>query len=151
MEIEDDENLSLYSSAIPGGSKLEKKPHEIIEEIAAATTESEKIEGEVGEDDDQIVPEIKEWIRVEHNPTPFVLMSQPEEEDSEDESDQEENWYGIFYLSEKILISRFFKKIFYFLFAILLFQDFFNVCDHGPIFCMELKKLKLKNYFYIFF
>lgn len=94
MEIEDDENLSLYSSAIPGGSKLEKNPHEIIEEIAATTTtESEKIEGEVGEDDDQIVPEIKEWIRVEHNPTPFVLMSQPEEEeDSEDEFDQEENW-----------------------------------------------------------
>jgi len=85
--------LSLYSSAIPGGSKLEKNPHEIIEEIAAATTESEKIEGEVGEDDDQIVPEVKEWIRVEHNPTPFVLMSQPEEEeDSEDEFDQEENW-----------------------------------------------------------
>ena len=98
MEIEDDENLSLYSSAIPGGSKLEKNPHEIIEEIAATTTtESEKIEGEVGEDDDQIVPEVKEWIRIEHNPTPFVLMSQPEEEeDSEDEFDQEENWYGIF-------------------------------------------------------
>ena len=110
MEIEDDENLSLYSPAIPGGSKLEKNPHEIIEEIAATTTtESEKIEGEVGEDDDQIVPEIKEWIRVEHNPTPFVLMSQPEEKEvSEDEFDQEENWYGIFYLSEKILISRFF-------------------------------------------
>ena len=93
MEIEDDENLSLYSPAIPGGSKLEKNPHEIIEEIA---TESEKIEGEE-KDDDQIVPEVKEWIRVEHNPTPFVLMSQPEEkEDSEDEFDQEENWYEIF-------------------------------------------------------
>ena len=103
MEIEEDENLSLYSTAIPG-SKLEKNPHEIIEEIA---TECEKIEGEE-KDDDQIVPEVKEWIRVEHNPTPFVLMSQPEEEDSEDEFDQEENWYGIFYLSEKILIPRFF-------------------------------------------
>ena len=111
MEIEDDENLSLYSpDAIPGGggSKLEKNPHEIIEEIS--TTDLIEVEGEEDDDDDQTVPEVKEWIRVEHNPTPFVLMSQPEEEDSEDEFDQEENWYGIFYLNERRrkMISRFF-------------------------------------------
>ena len=56
MEIEDDENLSLYSPAIPGGSKLEKNPHEIIEEIAATTTttESEKIS----------VPKLKKALRL---------------------------------------------------------------------------------------